>query len=380
MELAKQVELTKEILAHIEAKTTALADEVTRNPVATYTDPEVLRRESEVLFRGYPLLVGFSGQLRETGDYLTNDQTGVPIVAVRDESGGIGAFMNVCRHRGAKVVDGCGHTGRRMVCPYHAWNYDLSGKLASLPHRQAFGRIDTEEYGLRPLPAFEKDGLVWVCPTPGRQFDIDDHLAGLGPELAAYGLEGYHHYETRTIQRRMNWKLVIDTFLEPYHFAFLHTDTVGPIFVPNLCLFEAFGLNLRETLPRRSIVDLKELPESEWNLITHSAIVYVLFPNTVLVMQADHVETWRVYPLNGAVDACVMSIDFLIPEPAATESARRHWERNMDLLIRTVVDEDFVASEGMQAGFASGAQEHVVYGRNEPALAHFQNSVKAALD
>ena len=92
--------------------------------------------------------------------------------------------------------------------------------------------------------------MIWVCPTPDATFDIDAHLAGLGPEFANYGCESYHFYETRVIEREMNWKIVIDTFLEPYHFAYLHKNTVGPIFIPNLCLFEPFGLNLRETLPR----------------------------------------------------------------------------------------------------------------------------------
>ncbi len=324
MEHAKQVELAKQILGHIQARTTAMAEDLTLSPVASYTDPAVLEREREVLFRGYPLLLGFSCQIPNAGDYLTDDHAGVPIVVVRDEAGGVSAFLNVCRHRGAKVVDGCGNTGRHMVCPYHAWSYDLEGRLAGLPHRESFAGIETEDYGLRPLPAAEQDGLIWVHPTPDGSIDVDAHLAGLAPELASYGLGGYHHYETRTVERRMNWKLVIDTFLEPYHFAFLHADTVGPIFFPNLCLFEPFGPNLRETLPRRSILELKQLPESEWNLVTHSAIVYVLFPNTVLVMQADHVETWRVFPLRDAVDECVMLIDFHIPEPATTEKARRH--------------------------------------------------------
>jgi len=74
-----------------------------------------------------------------------------------------------------------------------------------------------------------------------------------------------------------------------------------------------------------------------------------------------------------------MLLDFYIPEPALTESARRHWNRNMDLTIRTVAEEDFPVSEGIQSGLKSGAQTHLTYGRNEPALAHFQEAVKRAL-
>ena len=99
MEHAKQVELAKQILGHIQARTTAMAEDLTLSPVASYTDPAVLEREREVLFRGYPLLLGFSCQIPNAGDYLTDDHAGVPIVVVRDEAGGVSAFLNVCRRR-----------------------------------------------------------------------------------------------------------------------------------------------------------------------------------------------------------------------------------------------------------------------------------------
>ncbi|MGH8702696.1 MAG: aromatic ring-hydroxylating oxygenase subunit alpha, partial [Burkholderiales bacterium] len=338
----------------------------------------------EVLFRRYPLLLGMSCQLREPGDYLTDDFTGIPILVVRGEDGRVRAFHNVCRHRGARVAEGCGKRPKSFVCPYHGWSYDLQGMLRGIPDQRNFPGVERERHGLVPLPAAERHGLVWVQPSQagaGADLDAQRHLgARLDAELASYGLERFHHYETRVIHRRMNWKLVIDTFLEPYHLGVLHRNTVAAIFVPNVCLFEAFGPHLREVLPRRSIETLRGRPEREWDLIVHSAIVYVLFPNTVFVMQADHVETWRVFPCAGRVDECAMYLDFYVPDPVDSDSARRHWERNMDLTIRTVCDEDFPTSEGMQRGFGSGAQSHVTYGRNEPALAHFERAVSDALE
>ena len=96
-------------------------------------------------------------------------------------------------------------------------------------------------------------------------------------------------------------------------------------------------------------------------------------------MQADHVETWRMYPVDGRTDECIMDLDFYTPEPATSDSARGHWDRNMDLAVRTVDEEDFPVSENIQFGLPSAAQEVVTYGRNEPALAHFQNAVQKAL-
>jgi hypothetical protein len=181
------------------------------------------------------------------------------------------------------------------------------------------------------------------------------------------------------LQRRINWKVVIDTFLESYHLAALHQRTVNPILHSNLGTFDAFGRNLRTVFARRTIGELHGKPEAEWNLIPYSAVIYVLFPNTVFIMQGDHVETWHVFPAGDGIDESVMYVSLYTPEPALTDSAKGHWDRNFDLLMATVEKEDFPLSEGMQRGFNSGAQDEVLFGRNEPALQHFHKSIKAAL-
>jgi hypothetical protein len=96
-------------------------------------------------------------------------------------------------------------------------------------------------------------------------------------------------------------------------------------------------------------------------------------------MQGDHLETWHVYPAGNNVDESVMCVSLYTPETATTESARRHWDRNMELLLATVDKEDFPVSEGIQRGFYSGAQDVILFGRNEPSLQHFHKAIKAAL-
>lgn len=216
-------------------------------------------------------------------------------------------------------------------------------------------------------------------PAGEAPIDPDDHLGGLADEFQSYGFAGYHHYKTRRIACAMNWKIIIDTFLEPYHFAVLHRETVAPIFFPNLCLFDAFGRNLRETLPRRTIVELRNQPPETWDVIKHTAIVYVLFPNTVFVMQADHAEVWRVFPCNDRSDQSVVLLEFYTPEPVTNDKARGHWERNMDLVVRTVEQEDFPTGEDAQRVYKSGTLDTVAYGKNEPALAFFEKTIAAAI-
>jgi phenylpropionate dioxygenase-like ring-hydroxylating dioxygenase large terminal subunit len=201
----------------------------------------------------------------------------------------------------------------------------------------------------------------------------------LDDELEAYNVPGYHLHETRVTEQSINWKIAIDTFLEPYHFGLLHRNSIGPLFFHDMCLVDEYGPHLREVLPRKSVDALRGRPHGKWNLPEHSAIVYVLFPNTVWVMQIDHVELWRIYPHPDDPAKCTLTMDFLVPEPVTTDKAREHWQKNMDLLMKTVLEEDFPTGVTIQEGLSSGAQTHVTFGRNEPALAHFENTVAAHL-
>ena len=132
-------------------------------------------------------------------------------------------------------------------------------------------------------------------------------------------------------------------------------------------------------LPRRTIGELRALPEDQWDLIGQTAIVYMLFPNTIFVMAQDHLATWHMFPAGNGVDETLMYVSLYIPEPASSDSARRHWNNNFDLLMATVESQDFPVSEGMQRGFYSGAQDEIVFGCNEPALQHYHRQIKAAL-
>jgi len=378
MERQTQLEQVRRLLHHVEARSTDLAEAPYANPVTDYTCPEQFARERQVLFRDTPLVLALGCDLPRSGDWLAHDLAGVPVLLVRNARGQLNAFLNVCRHRGSRVASDAGSGRHVFTCPYHAWSYDLDGRLVGVPSAECFGMRDRDGIGLVRLPVVERYGFVWVRLTPGEAVDVDAHLGGLTPELAAYGFARYHHYGTRRLDRRMNWKLVVDTFLETYHIPVLHRDSIAPIFFGNLATFESFDLHLRMVAARRTLAELRERPRDTWDLVPHSAIVYVVFPNLVLIMQGDHLETWRVYP-GATVDESVMELSLYTPEPAETEKARRYWDKNLDLTLRTVEGEDFPLAEGMQRGFYSGAQPCVTYGRNEPALAHFHRSVRRAL-
>jgi phenylpropionate dioxygenase-like ring-hydroxylating dioxygenase large terminal subunit len=382
MNREQQIGLLKRLLHYVDTKTTAMADAPWRNEVSIYCDPQHAARERQTLFRQHPLLMGFASEWQAPGAFRTDDYAGVPILVARGADGKLRAFLNVCRHRGAKVAQGCGKA-RLFVCPYHAWTYDLDGRVRGIPDERSFAGVRAERSSLTPLPLCEKHGLVWVIPTPAvdgaTEFDIDPWLGGLGPELASYGFASWAYYDKRVIPETMNWKILVDTFHEGYHIGFLHKESLSSILHGNVTDFEPFGLNHRLTMPRKKLERLKDQPEESWDLMWNTTLIYSLFPNTILVVQGDHVEITRMFPVDGRVDRAVMDLALYVPKAPTTDEERTHWDKNMQLVLDVVTGEDFPAGRSMQIGLTSGAQTHTVYGRNEPAMIHYHQSMRKAL-
>lgn len=377
MQHAEQIAVARRLLRFISTSTTDLCAEPYVQAIDEYTNPAIAARETRQFFREQPLCVGLSDDLPAAGTYRTHDLAGIPLLLARDLSGVFRAYLNVCRHRGARVAEKCGEA-RGFTCPYHAWAYGLDGALINRPDEASFAAFARADFGLTALAAEERHGMLWVCPTPGRSIDIGQWLGALDRELASYGLGGFKHYESRDLSRRMNWKLVVDTFLESYHFCVLHRDSICSIFHHNLATFDTYGNHFRLVSPRKSIAALPQQPEHDWRLLPHIVVIYVLFPGTVIVWQGEQIELWQIYP-GATPDESRFRLTLYSPEPAITEQARRHWDRNLELVLHVVENEDFPVGEGIQQGFHCQAQTHTVFGRNEPALAHYHRSITTAL-
>lgn len=380
MDRRTQLRLAKELLRLIDCKGTSRAEAISLNPVTRYTCAAHLEREQARLFRSVPLMVGLSNELPGPGDYLTDDRCGVPIVVVRLPDGGLAAFINVCRHRGARVLEDRGTLAGSIVCPYHGWVYGLDGDLKALMPAQDFQGLACAERNLTRLVVHERHGLIWVSPVPGRATESPAPMGALSEEIAGYHFENFVLYRRVQLYKSFNWKTVIETFLENWHFPFVHRRTVLPIFLPSVSLFEAFGRHGRLIMPRRSILKMRDEPVERWDLLRHSLVIYWLFPNTLLLWQGDHLETWQVYPDQGRPDRCTAQVSLYTPRAATSVRERKYWDKNMALLLETVDGEDFQISERIQEGLRSGAQEHLTFGRHEPALQHFHQQIWLALE
>ena len=367
------------IFGFLDARTTELGETPYVNPVSSYTSPAQLARERDLLFARQPLFVGLSGDVAQPGDYLVRDDSGLPILVVRDRSGALRAFLGLCRHRGAPVASGAGQSNGRFVCPYHAWTYDDAGQLVAQPCSEGFTGLSAADTSLRPLPVAERYGMIFARQAAGAPVDIDAHLGGAERELAALGLEHYLPFARRSIERAMNWKLVIDTFLEAYHVTRLHAGTLGPAIMGTTAAWDAFGRSSRLVAVRRSIASARQQPESTWNLLEHAVVLYLAFPNTMLIHQIDHLEVVQAYPGAGGPDTAKVVFTLYTPQPVGTDAARRHFQSNFDLLLEVTANEDFRLGEQIQRGFHAPGKHSIVYGRNEPGLAHYHRAIKEAL-
>jgi phenylpropionate dioxygenase-like ring-hydroxylating dioxygenase large terminal subunit len=381
MNRQEELAVGRRLLGHIDGRTTDLAEAMFRNRVSAYSCRDRARLERDRLFRDRVIFMGLSTRLPKAGDYLTEDVAGMPVLLARGQDGEVRAFANICRHRGAPVAQGCGNA-RAFVCPYHGWTYDGAGKLLGTTDKVGFAGIDLSSHGLVHLPAAERHGMLFVRPKPigqgeGATIDVDAELGALVPDLDALRLQTYPIFSTDRIAPRINWKFAIDTFLEGYHIPHLHRKTIAPYFVGNVGTFDGAGLHGRMCVARTSIDAVRPLPEGERNYRPHVISIYQLFPNTILIWQVDHIEIWRAFPDRDDAGRC--DVEMTIYKPHDSDRSDAYWEKNRDIAIRTVMDEDFPLGERMQIGFESGATEEVIYGRNEPSLVHFHTSIRNAL-
>lgn len=397
----KQVEIIRELFRQLDENVNVDAGEQLLNPAEVYTSSRIAEQEWQTLFRNQPQVIGLSRDLPETGSYITVDDFGVPVLATRDAGGNLRAFLNACSHRGARVAGERRGRRDRFTCPFHAWTYSGEGELLRVPRAGDFGELDKRYHGLRELPSVERDGLLWVQPDPHGKLDVALLPGSLGTELAASGIGEMVYQGESSIDMPLNWKLANDTFGETYHFSRLHHDTLGQLFYGDVLAYEELGRNHRFVIASRDIEDLRERPEKEWRLLDGALVVYFLFPNIQLTVSRLGANLVRIYPDGVNPGRSVSRISFYLrPEVvdalasaggAAVDASNtydhsaRHGtdviapEATMEIFRSTIEQEDYAMGVDTQRAAESGLIDHLIFGRNEPALHHFHRCFSAAL-
>jgi phenylpropionate dioxygenase-like ring-hydroxylating dioxygenase large terminal subunit len=374
-------DMTRRLIAHVDAKTTQQVSEIHRIPRSAYRDPDRWSREVDEVFRRKPLAVALSAELASPHQYKALDITGVPVVLRRGSDRVVRAFHNACRHRGAALVPVGAGTARRLVCPYHGWSYDERGQVA-VSQQQTFGELDCSRFPMRELPCEERHGIVWVVLTPDADLNLDEWIADAGPVLDELDLGALHHFSTRDFPGP-NWKVAMDGYLELYHFPYLHRNTFNKTVHGNVAEVEPLHRHQRIFYARRGITRLKDIPEQDWVTGEWLGQTLHLFPNAEIAFGftpaatageqpgfGRHCLVHMVYP-GPTVDTSVTQQINLTTRPVVTDDEQATLREISDEALKVVTGEDYWMGGQIQRTLEFAAPDFLMFGRNEQALTHY---------
>ena len=325
-------------------------------PWSWYSDPEVLRREQERIFRSAWQYVGHEAMAAEPGDRFAAEAGDVPVLVVNDGDT-LRAFLNVCRHRGSQLEDGA-RNGKSIQCPYHAWTYGLDGRLLAAPRAEREADFDPADLALVELRLERWGPLLFV--NPDREAAPLAEVLGPLPDLVP--LDGLVFRLRDDYELAANWKIASENFLECYHCPVAHKGFSA-----------AFEVS----------------PEA-YRLETPSSLVMSQFAPSRTEGQGQFHFVWPNLKLNVYPGPANLSVGPLLPagpgrsrgyldyffEPDADEI----WIEELLAFDRQVGDEDRALVERVQRGVRSGLVEHGrLMPQSEQLVAHFQELVRAAL-
>jgi Rieske 2Fe-2S family protein len=203
-------------------------------PGTAYTDPAVFAREQARVFEAVWVCAARAGDLPRPGAFRTVPVGRESVLLTRDRADRVRAFLNVCRHRGARLcTEEAGEVRRAFRCPYHAWTYGLDGRLVAAPNLGELPAAERDQRGLAAVHVREWLGYVWVCLADDPpSFDetvrgaVADAL-GSADAVAAYGVDRLEPGRREVYDVRANWKLIVENFMECYHCATIHPELTG---------------------------------------------------------------------------------------------------------------------------------------------------------
>ncbi len=349
-----------------------------------YTDPEFLELETARILRPSWQIVCHESDLPEPGDWRTLSYLGENVVVVRGRDATLRAFHNVCRHRAMRMVEGDSGCAKKLVCPYHAWAYELDGRLSGVPMRSDYPALDMDASGLVPVDLAIWRGFVFVRleddggPSPAQMMAPYDH------EVAPYRFEEMRRIgDVRIRDRAVNWKNVGDNYSDNLHIPVAHdglTRLFGKSYAVQAAgwvdkmsgqLVDRVSDNPWEAFYQRHLPRVDHLPEANQRLWLY----YKLWPNMAFDIYADQIDFMQWLPVSPT--HCVLrEMTFALPDDRREMKLTRYanWRIN-----RVVNAEDTWLIERVQQGMASNSYTAGPIGASEVCLRSFAAKVRAII-
>lgn len=268
-------------------------------PPSFYTHRGMLPEELNKLFLPGWICVGRADEVPQIGDYFTLELLSEPLIIVRCKDNSVAVLSNVCRHRGSQILSGSGNT-TRFTCPYHRWSYALDGQLISAPLVDKGPAFDQSNCKLPSFNTAEWMGWVFVNLS-GNADDLVQTIADLNPYVKNYHAEEMRTVETCTERWSLNWKMLVENFMEGYHLTPVHRTTLHPMTPTRLCekipgsaAFTGYKSHYSDSFVGRTPVH-EDMTEEEKSL---SMMVWI-YPSFVAAISPNSAVYMSVTPLSS---------------------------------------------------------------------------------
>lgn len=352
-------------------------------PAWVYHDPDFLAQERSRIFAPSWQIVCHESDVAARGQYATLNILGALIAVVRGDDGVVRAFKNVCRHRAARLLDDpFGACSSRIVCPYHAWTYDLAGRLVGVPQRERYEPFENEDFGLEPVALREAGGFLFV-KLGDEDGAFDAFIAPMLDEFERYKTKDMRALGRITLRERdVNWKIAVENFVDYLHLPVAHNGLDGlvggsyALAVENdACVITAdiddvTDQTLSAQVYRKFLPDALHLPPErrrQWRYV-------MLWPNLAFDIYPEQIDFMQFIPLS-ADRTLLREISYALPDARREMKAARYLNWRINRVVN-LEDKDIIerTQAGMNAGVAPGP-----IARDEMGLRHFADRIRKAV-
>ncbi len=359
-------------------------------PAWVYNHPELTRLELDRILKPSWQIVCHVNSIPTAGDYVTFDLGPESVMVLKDRDGSIRAFHNVCRHRGARLLDGEGNCPATITCPYHGWTYRHDGGLIGVPVKDSFPGLNRADHGLKAVAVDIAFGFVFVCLAPDASGNLPDPVAkvwgALGEELAPYRLEEMVPLGPITTDVwNVDWKIAMDNYLESYHVPIGHPglyrmftpDYDDQRTVPGVARGVSWlrdnrspkwSEGLYQSLIGRAVAHLPEEQRRNWRF-------YSALPNLGIDIFPDQMDFFQVLPA-GPGRCMIRGAVFGLPNATREMRAVRFLSNRINTAVN---DEDRWLCERVQRGLASGSYKPGPLSRLESCMLEFHNLLRSRI-